>query len=44
MSPLIDIKTLADDCRLALRNILRQRRRGLIAIAAIGFGVIAMTL
>jgi putative ABC transport system permease protein len=32
------------DLRLALRNILRQRRRSLIAIAAIGFGVISMML
>ncbi len=32
------------DFRLALRNILRQRRRSLTAIAAIGFGVVAMML
>ncbi|MEW5788464.1 MAG: FtsX-like permease family protein [Pseudomonadota bacterium] len=32
------------DFRLALRNILRQRRRSLTAVAAIGFGVIAMML
>lgn len=32
------------DFRLALRNILRQRRRSLIALAAIGFGVTAMML
>lgn len=39
------IKTaLAGDFRLALRNILRQRRRSGIAILAIGFGVIAMML
>lgn len=36
--------TLAVDFRLALRNILRQRRRSLIAIAAIGFGIISMML
>jgi putative ABC transport system permease protein len=36
--------TLAVDLRLALRNILRQRRRSIIAVAAIGFGVIAMML
>ena len=35
---------LSLDMRLALRNILRQRRRSLIAILAIGFGVIAMML
>ena len=38
------VNTLAIDFRLALRNILRQRRRSLIAIVAIGFGVIAMML
>jgi len=32
------------DFRLALRNILRQRRRSLIAVAAIGFGIISMML
>lgn len=32
------------DTRLALRNILRQRRRSVISIIAIGFGVIAMML
>jgi putative ABC transport system permease protein len=32
------------DFRLALRNILRQRRRSLTALAAIGFGVTAMML
>ena len=36
--------TLAVDFRLALRNVLRQRRRSIIAIAAIGFGVVAMML
>ncbi|MDD5403105.1 MAG: FtsX-like permease family protein [Sulfuricella sp.] len=38
------ISTLAVDFRLALRNILRQRRRSVIAIAAISFGVVAMML
>lgn len=38
------LNTLALDLRLALRNILRQRRRSLIAVAAIGFGIIAMML
>lgn len=38
------LTTVMVDSRLALRNILRQRRRSLIAIAAIGFGVIAMML
>lgn len=32
------------DFRLALRNILRQSRRSLIAIAAIGFGIVSMML
>ena len=32
------------DFRLALRNILRQRRRSLTAIAAIGFGVVSLML
>ena len=36
--------TLAVDIRLALRNILRQRRRSAIAIAAIGFGIVSMML
>lgn len=40
----IAANVLAVDFRLALRNILRQRRRSLIAIAAIGFGIIAMML
>lgn len=35
---------LATDLRLALRNVVRQKRRSLIAMAAIGFGVIAMIL
>jgi len=35
---------LVIDVRLALRNILRQSRRSLIAVLAIGFGVIAMML
>lgn len=38
------LNTLAIDLRLALRNILRQRRRSLIATAAIGFGIISMML
>jgi putative ABC transport system permease protein len=32
------------DLRIASRNILRQRRRSMIALAAIGFGVVAMML
>jgi putative ABC transport system permease protein len=36
--------TLTVDFRLALRNVLRQRRRSAIALIAIGFGVIAMML
>lgn len=32
------------DLHLAARNILRQRRRSLIAIAAIGFGVVSVML
>lgn len=36
--------TLALDFQLALRNILRQRRRSGIALAAIVFGVVAMML
>lgn len=35
---------LVIDVRLALRNVLRQSRRSLIAVLAIGFGVIAMML
>ena len=35
---------LAVDFRLALRNIARQLRRSVIALAAIGFGVVAMML
>jgi len=42
--PDIVLNTLAVDFRLALRNILRQRRRSGIAIAAIGFGIISMML
>ena len=38
------LDTLTVDFRLALRNILRQRRRSSIAILAIGFGVISMML
>jgi putative ABC transport system permease protein len=44
MSPTFITNTLTVDFRLALRNILRQRRRSLIGVAAIGFGVIAMML
>jgi len=44
MTPTITANTLLVDFRLAQRNILRQRRRSAIAIAAIGFGVIAMML
>lgn len=40
----IVLNTLAVDFRLALRNILRQRRRSLIALAAIGFGIVSMML
>lgn len=39
-----DRATLSVDFRLALRNVIRQRRRSAIAILAIGFGVIAMML
>jgi putative ABC transport system permease protein len=35
---------LVGDFRLALRNILRQRRRSVIAVVAIGFGIVAMML
>ncbi len=42
--PLSLLHTLAVDFRLALRNVLRQRRRSAIAVAAIGFGVMAMML
>jgi putative ABC transport system permease protein len=38
------IPVLLIDFRLALRNILRQRRRTSIAVLAISFGVIAMML
>ncbi|MHB1231450.1 MAG: ABC transporter permease [Burkholderiales bacterium] len=38
------INILAVDFRLALRNVLRQRRRSFIAVVAISFGVIAMML
>lgn len=43
-SGLAGLNTLALDLRLALRNILRQRRRSLIAVAAVSFGIIAMML
>lgn len=41
---IITLNTLTVDFRLALRNILRQRRRSVIALLAISFGVIAMML
>lgn len=44
LEPDIVLNTLAVDFRLALRNILRQRRRSLIALAAIGFGIVSMML
>lgn len=44
MRPTFSTKTFAVDFHLALRNILRQRRRSVIAIAAIAFGVVAMML
>ena len=44
MEPTLVLNTLAVDFRLALRNILRQRRRSLTAMAAIGFGIISMML
>jgi len=44
MTSTITAYTLLVDLRLAQRNILRQRRRSVIAIAAIGFGVVAMML
>lgn len=44
LKPRLAVGTLAVDIRLALRNILRQRRRSAIAILAISFGVIAMML
>ena len=40
----IALNTLAVDLRLALRNILRQPRRSIIAIVAISFGVVSMML
>jgi putative ABC transport system permease protein len=43
-SGLAGLNTLTLDLRLALRNILRLRRRSLIAVAAIGFGIISMML
>lgn len=42
--PALAFAAIAVDARLALRNILRQRRRSLLAVLAIGFGVIAMML
>ena len=41
LAPLLSLQL---DFRLALRNILRQRRRSLTAIAAIGFGVVSLML
>jgi putative ABC transport system permease protein len=41
---LASLLSLQLDFRLALRNILRQRRRSLTAIAAIGFGVVSLML
>ena len=38
------LQTLGTDARLALRNITRQRRRSLIGIGAVAFGVIALLL
>jgi putative ABC transport system permease protein len=38
------LRAISADARLALRNVLRQRRRSILAILAIGFGVIAMML
>lgn len=44
MQSKFSFNALVVDFRLALRNILRQRRRSVIALAAIGFGVVAMML
>lgn len=52
LSPAVDtskgvtssLRFLLVDARLALRNVLRQKRRSYIAILAIGFGVVAMML
>lgn len=38
------MQAISVDLMLALRNILRQRRRSGIALAAIGFGVVALVL
>lgn len=38
------LNTLSIDLRLALRNIMRQRRRSLIALASIAFGIVSMML
>jgi putative ABC transport system permease protein len=38
------LNSLKVDFRLALRNILRQRRRSLLALVAIAFGVVSMML
>lgn len=44
VKPMTTLNAIQVDFRLALRNILRQRRRSLIAIAAIAFGIISMML
>lgn len=44
MSTMALLETLATNLRIALRNVLRQRRRSGVAIVAIAFGVIAMML
>lgn len=44
VKPMTMLNAIQVDFRLALRNILRQRRRSLIAVAAIGFGIISMIL
>jgi putative ABC transport system permease protein len=43
-NPFITLSTLTVDCRLALRNILRQPRRSSIAIISISFGIVSMML
>jgi putative ABC transport system permease protein len=40
----LSLHTLAYDWAIAFRNVLRQRRRTVIALSAIGFGVIALIL
>lgn len=44
MSVVLQLDALRTSLRIALRNVLRQRRRSGVAIAAIAFGVIAMML